>query len=230
MDKTKAEYREIRAEIASGRAHVYDLLCGLFNRLPDQGLLTMIQSDEMNGFLKACQQMEGPDFKTGVKRIRTYQRDIADKEKDEILNELAIDRTMILRGTGNPNMKPPYEGIYMGEKDYGGCLLEIKQFYRQAGIIPDESVSESPDYVCVELDFMKQLCQREGAMWCSDRTDEKIVACQTSFLKNHLGRWIEEFCDSVEKHALTDFYRGFALLLKAVVSRDQEYLKDLAHP
>ena len=81
-----------------------------------------------------------------------------------MLTELAVDRTRILRGTGHVDMKPPYEGLYKKGARFGDSVLGVKQFYRKAGLVPDETVSDSADYLCVELDFMKQLCLREEAL------------------------------------------------------------------
>jgi TorA maturation chaperone TorD len=36
---------------------------------------------------------------------------------------------------------------------------------------------------------------------------------------------VGDFCEQVQKHALTDLYRGFALILDDFIKRDLEYLQ-----
>jgi TorA-specific chaperone len=90
--------------------------------------------------------------------------------------------------------------------------------------MPDEAVHESPDYLCVELDFVKQLCLREQTQWLRDGRIKKTIAQEEEFLREHLGTWVGDFCRAVEKHSLTDFYKGFAFILDAFVSMDREWL------
>ena len=54
-----------------------------------------------------------------------------------------------------------------------------------------------------------------------------VTATEETFLTEHLGSWVVEFCRQVERHALTDFYRGFALILEAVISTEMQYLREL---
>ncbi len=174
-------------------------------------------------------------MRAGLDRISSYQLAVREKPDEDVLTELAIDRTAILRGTGHADMKPPYEGLYRKGARFGDSVLGLRKFYRKAGLVPDETVGESPDYLCVELDFMKQLCLREETLRLREgevgeviaKTIAKTIALEEEFLRLHLGNWVGEFCGAVEKHASTDFYRGFALVLDAYVRMDREWLGSL---
>ena len=214
------------AEIARGRANLYDLLVGVFSYLPDKALIMKIKSRDFQTLLDSY-GLDSPRFKAGVDYIKSYQSNMELKPDEEILTELSVDRTRILRGTGHTNLKPPYEGLYKNNENIGASALAVKSFYRKAGLLPDETVHESPDYLCIELDFMKNLCRREQAQWSSSVDVTETVAHEEKFLREHLGSWVGEFCSQAEKHALTDFYRGFLVILDAVVSIDMEYLHDL---
>ena len=61
-------------------------------------------------------------------------------------------------------MNPPYESLYKKGAGFGDSVLGLKRFYRRVGLLPDETVSDSADYLCVELDFMRQLCLREESL------------------------------------------------------------------
>lgn len=215
------------AEMAGARAEVYDLLVGIFGHLADQRFLAKIRGDAFNHILNTLAYQDSVGFISGIDYVRSYQSAIETRPDEEVLTELSVDRTRIMRGTGPPDLKPPYEGLYRDNRDVGKSLLEVKRFYRRAGMLPDETVREPPDYICLELDFMKQLCLSERDQWSSNADAGEIVAHEEAFLGNHLGTWVGEFCHQVEKHALTDFYRGLALILEAFISADTAYLMAL---
>ncbi len=158
---------------------------------------------------------------------------IRERPDEDVLTELAVDRTRILRGTGHAHMKPPYEGLYRKGARFGDSVLGLRRFYRKAGLVPDETVSNSADYLCVELDFMRQLCRREEALRLREgeveqsiaKTIAKTIALEKEFLRMHLGNWVGEFCSAVEKYASTDFYRGFALILDVYIRMDRKWLE-----
>lgn len=227
VKKKTVHHRANMADIAGGRAKFYDLLVGIFSNLPDKHFLVKIKGYDLQHFLDTCCDLDSSRFKSGVDCINSYQNVMENKPEEEVLNELSVDRTRILRGTGHENLTPPYEGLYKGGKNFGESLLEIKRFYRKAGLMPEDTVHESPDYICIELDFMKHLCLREQDQWSSDLDVSETIAHEEAFLKRHLGSWVGNFCQQVEKHALTDFYRGFALILDAFITMDMAFLNQL---
>ncbi|NIR13014.1 MAG: molecular chaperone TorD family protein [Desulfobacterales bacterium] len=215
------------AEMAGARAKIYDLLLGIFSHLPDQQLLRKIRGDHLKNVLNALSQLNSTRCGSGLNLIDSYQSSIKFRPDEEVLTELSVDRTKILRGTGHTDLKPPYEGLYKAGRDVGQSLLEVKRFYRESGMLPDETVHEPPDYICVELDFMKRICLKEQDLWSSEGDVLKVIATEETFLTEHLGSWVGEFCQQVERHALTDFYRGFAVIMEAVVLTEVQYMRRL---
>jgi len=206
--------------MAASRSHMYDLMIRVFNALPDEALLKKIENREFENRFR--------EF-SGALLIRNYRLRMEKSPPETILNELSVDRTRILRGTGPDDLKPPHEGCYKMDGDLGSAAIQVKCFYRTAGLIPDTNVSEAPDYLCVQLDFMKHLCLREQRLRSVNRDFSENLACQEVFLKKHLGSWVGDYCEQVQKHALTDFYRGFALILNDFITRDMEYLHITIH-
>jgi putative dimethyl sulfoxide reductase chaperone len=228
---TQKTFAKKLAGVASGRAALYNLLIAVFEQPPDHNLLARIRGGEFERLLAGYRELGEKGFRAGLDKISSYQRAIRERPDGEVLTELAVDRTRILRGTGHTDMKPPYEGLYKKGAGFGESVRKVRRFYRKAGLVPDETVTEAADYLCVELDFMKQLCLREGTL----RRDEGVpaqaiaqtIALQEDFLKMHLGAWVGAYCSTVNKHASTDFYRGFALIMDTYIRIDTKLLLSL---
>ena len=215
------------AGIAAGRAAFYDLLVGVFRHLPDRDFLMRIERGDFQDFFARCCELENGRLNSGVALLNSYQGSIRGRPEGEVLTELSVDRTKMLRGTGHEDLKPPYEGLYTRKQSMGDSVLEVRRSYRKAGLMPDETVHESPDYLCVELDFMKQLCLREQEQWRHDGRVKETITQEEEFLREHLGTWVGEFCGVMGKHGLTDFYKGFSLILDAFVTMDKEWLGEV---
>jgi TorA maturation chaperone TorD len=215
------------SDIAGRRAGFYEFLAGGWHRLPESSYLEKVKGLTLNHFIDVCCQLGGSEFKKGAECIRSYRILASRKSDAQAIEELSVDRTRILRGTGHSALMPPYEGLYKGKKNTGQPLLEIKQFYRKAGMILEDSVSEAPDFICVQLDFMKHMCRREQQQWSSDAAVTDTIGQEEAFLKNHLGSWVNDFCRQVKLHAQTEFYRGMAMIMDAFIVADMSYLEEL---
>ncbi|MGD9041420.1 MAG: hypothetical protein PVH82_17400, partial [Desulfobacteraceae bacterium] len=101
-----------RAEMAGARATVYDLLVGIFGHLPDEQFLARIRGDDFNHILDTLSYLKSARCESGIGYLQSFQSAVESKAEEEVLDELSVDRTRILRGTGHPDLKPPYEGLY----------------------------------------------------------------------------------------------------------------------
>ncbi len=111
----------------------------------------------------------------------------------------------------------PHESLYnypLGETPglWGRAAYEVQEFYRSAGLVIDEESEVIPDHLGLELLFMSYLVEND------------LVGQQRKFMDEHLLRWVPEYCDEVEKHAATTFYKEVAILLKEFVVSDDEEL------
>ncbi len=220
----KNQTNAARVEAARYRAKIYDLLLRVFASLPENALIQELRDDSFKDFLDTCYALGNVKIKCGIEHIKSYCSSIESRTSEEILNELSVDRTRLLRGTGDRNLKPPYESLYKTDKNSAGTALAVKNFYRKAGLLPDENICEMLDYLGVELDFMYQLCLREVEQWSSGKDASATLTDEEEFLQEHLGSWVGEYCAQAEKHAWTTFYRGFLAVLDAFISLEIEYL------
>jgi TorA maturation chaperone TorD len=216
------------ADIASGRAAFYEMTVAVFRWLPDHDLLEKIGRGYFQDFLLRIGELDNDRLNSGVRLLASYQSSLQGRIDGEALTDLSVDRTRILRGTGHPDMKPPYEGLYRRRKAIGDSVLEVIRFYRKAGFLPDMANQESADFLLVELDFMKQLCSREQVQWSNNEGLKETIGHEEKFLEKHLGSWAGDFCCAVEKHGATDFYRGFSLILDGFLTMDKEWVTRLS--
>ncbi len=72
----------------------------------------------------------------------------------------------------------------------------LQQEYQQFNVAP---IPGQEDHVAVELEFLSYLCEREAANWASSAGEAArlLRRQQRSFLDDHLGRWLSEFCQRV---------------------------------
>lgn len=111
----------------------------------------------------------------------------------------------------------PHESLYnypLGETPrlWGRATEEVQAFYRSAGLMIDEEADLIPDHVGVELLFMSFL------------VENNLVDRQRAFMEDHLLRWVPDYCDEIEKHAGTTFYKELAVLVKDFIASDYEEL------
>ncbi len=90
----------------------------------------------------------------------------------------------------------------------------------------EDDAGEPSDFLFVELDFIKRLCLREVEAWSSGGDGSTTQALELQFLSEHPGRWTGAYCANAEKHARTDFYRGFLAVLDTFIEAEMAYLED----
>lgn len=119
------------------------------------------------------------------------------------------------------------EGIEDAKKARGESwrdgMNRLMRFYQEAGGAEIER-PVAADYIGVELDFMRYLCQRElEERNPADRGG--ILETERAFLKEHLVRWIGLLKERIERNDTAGFYRIAASLAALTVDRHLEQLE-----
>jgi len=129
------------------------------------------------------------------------------------LDHIKVDHARLFLG---PFTMPaaPYGSVYLEGKRQlmGDSTRDALGRYRRAGLKMASDFSDPPDHIAVELEFMSFLIFKAiESIEISDTVKMvDIFERQKSFLKDHLGAWVYEFADAVEKNAATEFYRNLA--------------------
>lgn len=119
---------------------------------------------------------------------------------------------------------PPYE-LEFGQGEViqrASDLADISGFYAAFGMAVTGEVSERPDHLSVQAEFLAVICAK--ALCGLENGDEELVAisqhAQVEFLKAHLGRWLPGLTRRVRESVDTGFYRALANFADAWVTCD----------
>ncbi len=138
-----------------------------------------------------------------------------------------VDYTRLFLGPFKP-LASPYGSVYLEDgKLMGNSTLAARDLYRQEGL--DIVLKDAPDHISAELEFMYFLALREAEARAG--ADPEQAAClrdqQASFLRTHLGAWVEAFADNIERNARTEFYKAIGRATKRLVLHDLAGLADI---
>ncbi len=109
-------------------------------------------------------------------------------------------------------------------------MADISGFYRAFGFQVGGEQHERPDHLATELEFLYILSLKE-AYAAEQGIDEHVEVCveaRRAFLRDHLGRWIGLFAQSVSRSAgpggESNPYQWLSRLAEAVVQSDAQSL------
>ena len=113
-------------------------------------------------------------------------------------------------------LAPPYASFYL-EPDHrimGYVSNQVAQLYAEAGLKPGPGPREAPDHAALEWEFVYFLTHQylsTGEPIWRDR--------RTSFVRDHLARWMPEFCAAITQASLHPFYDAWAACVIAALPR-----------
>ncbi len=117
---------------------------------------------------------------------------------------------------------PIYEAEYDKNRavSQGPTLADIAGFYRAFGL--ELAVSERPDHIALELEFMSFLAYKEALALQNDLREQAETCrdAQKKFLEAHLGRWAGLFAETVIRTSQLQFYRDLARELQEFIESE----------
>lgn len=224
---------EEMAEQASMRSSLYALAAMHFNQRPTDELIEQLRSDEFMDALAAfaVEDEEDSDFSCGYRLMLSYLKSREGASTSELSDEMGIDRTRLYRGISpDYGPTPPYETVWVADVDPNNeVFLSVREAYGQEGFAISSSAHERDDYVGIELDFMRELIEREAAAWraADEETARSAAAAQKKFFTAHLGLWATRFVDAALEEATTDFYRGHLIAFRGLMDEERAYFDSL---
>ena len=218
---------------ARDRAASYGFLAWLFLENADAAFLERLLA--MDGAGGAPPSLPAGGTSTailaGLHAMRSYLAEGAYASTEEACLDLATQRTRLFRGlAAGCGPPPPYEAVYRCPKEgtEPEVMLQVGSFYREAAVRLPPDYSERLDYIGLELDLMRLLCEEEDRRWTvGDREGaSRWRVRQQGFLREHLLAWAPRYCEVLMADKNAGFYRGVAQLLIAFLDSEASSLPD----
>lgn len=206
------------------RAQCYRLLSLLFYPLKEDSIHQETLLEDLTGALETVCP-EAAALSAGLKES------LSESSTEDLLVEYS--RLFV----GPFELKaPPYGSIYLdGERRLmGDSTIEVRELYRQSGLVTSEEFRDLPDHVTAELEFMYYLAFNElKAILESDAVNDAALVAeltekQRMFMDRYLGKWIFDFCERISGNTANPFYKTLAACLSSFIAHDKDYLSPVA--
>lgn len=213
--------------LLSNRLFLYSLMHKLFGREPDEELLNIL-TDEHTGEAFGLLSEEEKDI---MDRTAVFLGEIREEKQNPAFLEEAKDEYTRLFIGPMSLVAPPWESVY-GQKDamlFQESTLEVRNTYRQYGLIPEGYPHVADDSLALELHFMALLAQRGLDAFYAGKNDDLIadLTGSSDFLKKHLLVWVPKFLERMKGAKTSILYPQMCLVLDEFLRKDAETVKEV---
>ncbi len=201
--------KQRRKDMADHRSNIYGLLALIYRREVTPDLLCRVKDSR---FLGVFTDLE-------VEGIEAFLQ----SSEEKLIEDLAVEYTRLFLGPGKHIS--PHESVHHQREDgdwgtlWGAATVEVKKFIEAAGLEYESDYKGMPDHVSVEFEFMAALARREAQVWSEgdEVVARRCLDVQKKFLKEHLMKWIPDFCEKVIQQAELPFYYAVAELTRSFI-------------
>ncbi|TVQ40076.1 MAG: hypothetical protein EA384_03980 [Spirochaetaceae bacterium] len=129
----------------------------------------------------------------------------------------------------SPRGVQPYESVYRGTRRrlMDDPWLQVREFYRKAGMQKGQRELHPEDHASVELGFMAYLAFMDSQCSAAAGKEEirtEVAGTQLQFLEEHLIGWIPQLCRRIEAVPEAPYYHRVARFTSALIEEDHERL------
>ena len=219
--------REAVELLLCNRLFLYSLLHKLFGREPDEELLNIL-TEEHTGEAFTLLSEEEKDI---MDRTAAFLKEVREeKQNPAFLEEAKDEYTRLFIGPVSL-VAPPWESVY-GQKDamlFQESTLEVRNTYRQYGLIPEGYPHVADDSLALELHFMALLAQRGLDAFYAGKNDDLTadLTGSSDFLKKHLLVWVPKFLERMKGAKTNILYPQMCLVLDEFLRKDAETVKEV---
>ena len=212
--------REATEVLLCNRLFLYSLLHKLFGREPDEELLNILTAEQTGEAFGLLSEAE----KDILDRTATFLKEIREeKQNPAFLEEAKDEYTRLFIGPVSL-VAPPWESVY-GQKDamlFQESTLEVRNTYRQFGLIPEGYPHVADDSLALELHFMALLAQRSLDAFYAGKNEDLAADLNGSadFLKKHLLVWVPKFLERMKSARSNILYPQMCLVLDEFLRKD----------
>jgi len=230
MAKLHQPTSETVQTLAKARRDLYGLLSSAYLQLPEKKTLELkwepalrLLNDPQKGSEEAFKEI-----REGLNLVNAHSRG-KDQTAEDALTKISMDWTRLFRGVARDGILPPYESLYRPLRPQKKPAQEVNRLFSKMGIQVPEEWHQPSDYIGVELDFMRFLCEKEWNVRDSAGSNalRETIEAEKSFLEDHLALWVPIFCERMLGEAQEKHYRGIAHLTRGLVGFDGRWVPRL---
>ncbi len=219
------------SSIAQDRSDLYGMVSSIYIQVPDKKTLDLNLVDPVLRLLGAVPKETKEASRSLADGVQMISDSISERGRhfEEGVLDLAKDWTRLFRGVDKNGPPPPYESVYLDGRMQTKSSREVHHLFSRSGIRIPEEWHQPADYIGVELDFMRLLCEREGHHCKEDQLKvlQEVLEEERAFLENHLCVWVPVFCKRMLKEAREKYFCGIAYLTLGLLQFDQIWVPRL---
>ncbi|QLA14786.1 TorD/DmsD family molecular chaperone [Desulfolutivibrio sulfoxidireducens] len=196
------------ADMLRGASLVCRFFSRVFHEAPEKDVLSALREQDL--FSSWPLPDESPHARLGLDLL-------AHSLEEETPSRIREDFTALFIGPVNPLRQ--WESTWTTEEGllFGEPTLAVREDYARLGMAVSGTVPD--DHIALELAFLGGLLER--AAQARENGESAMAAAWTeeaeTFFAGHLGRFAGSFLLELGRRAVTDFYRGVALLFRATL-------------
>lgn len=213
------------AEVLTGEVLLFGLLGKILYTYPEESWLEPLFEDDI--FEEAPFAGGHPDVIAGLALLTRLEEEY-NRNTNGIIKNLKLDYTRLFDHTDRIPVVP-WESVYLSTDNllFQEETLDVRSWYLNYGLEITRKYKEPDDHIGLELAFLAHLASLSlNAFEEGDKSKfEEMLFAQRRFLSAHPLMWMPTWCDLVEEHAHTDFYRGVALILRGALMEIAEILE-----
>ena len=204
-------------ELARARRELYGFLARAFLDYPSEEIVKKVQG---KAFLTTLSEMK---FQDAFRHFSAFSGDFKGD-----LDALNSEFSKLFVIPTKRHYVTPYESVYLTGLLFQAPAIAVKRIYGREGLEISSEFNDFPDHIGIELEYMHYLCDKESEHWNSDTTTEaqRYLECEKEFLTEHLGVWTQKLSERILASSNSQFYLGFAELLRAFIDYDKMVIDD----
>lgn len=198
-------------EALKAERDAYQSLASVFLVLPDKGTVEALRPLAEDSFGEC-------DGGSSFDVLVAFAREVQDRDAEDVVEDIARERVVLLRGTGMGPLRPPYESLYVNAKQ-NESMGSLNLFYGECGMEKLADIHDTADYLGVELSFVAELLGRVISQVEAGENDEasRTNDLVDSFMSQHLARWAGTYADAALQNAKTGYWRAVMLMIRETI-------------
>lgn len=155
-----------------------------------------------------------------------FLKDLTKDDQKNINHELKSEFARLFLGPKRL-LAPPFESVYLSPRKrmMGEETMEVRQIYNKMGMEVLAFGSLPDDHIGFELEFMYYLCFRViESINNKDSIPEitKFVETQELFIRDHLIKWVPEFCKDIIMNTNLEFFKELARFTEKFILQEED--------